>query len=982
MASAVNLVFNMAGNYAKQLTGLNQGFELLDKSIGLVNTSFGLVIDVAGYLYKALKFVAEIPFAPLIASFNLLNSVIGSVSDAVYSLFGYLWDAIKTSASFAWDKIKELSGYLYDSFKNSIQFIWDNIKDLGAYATTVTEDFLSNFASSVFDTGAMFDKLKIRMEAVFGSGAIAQQALDWGTKFGASTPMQLEQVANAMTKLKVYGFDPMNGTLRILGDTSYALGTDLDGIIDALGKMALQGKVSARNLMQLTVRSIPAYDILKEKFHLTAKQVANIGNAGLDANEAIQAIIDSLGNKYSGAMERAANKTVGALSTIKDVWTVFQKQVADDGAWKAVTRNVVGFRDFLSTTLGGGFGKTIASSISNTVAKALNAFQAGGYLQKFVLGIGKTFSQAFTDIGRTIPDVTRIFDTVFNEALKGYQTFVKQVVDIFGIILPEVKKVIAYLPNITKAFKDSGNESIRLFQKYLPDAVDFSIKAVKNLVSIFEYAYKGVSKFIKDLYININRFAESTNALTIKQNIIDGFKSIATYVKNIFDQFARSGAQINFAAIWQKVVQYSTVVYNVTQGIFKVIGSIVNNVGKLVDKFGGVGNITDKIFANIGQFMRWLSDNAVSFINWIGKKLLTFADGMPTLFKDIKNGIGLIGDAIEQIFKVIGDNSAKIAKIATILFTAMQDYLKNIVVIIKGVGFAAIKTFEVMFKGLKQLVEAFNASKKSLSFKSFFKSFNSGTATMKVAFLSVFKFVAQQVDDLTNAIRLPFKSFVQMYNDTIGRLSNHIKLPEPTFSNGFSNALQNQINKAVKKLNNDNKAIDLAFNSDVSIDTPDFTNVIKAFDNISYNYQDTAQKVAKEIGSIDFSGLDFTKQKEALGLINKQDNSIEKLTNKYNDLAEAKKNVANQKIGVDKDTFDKILGFNKDNKGFKPIKIGLEIADGEMDKLKGEMIVKLNQDNSVASKLSENEMLVALAKLLKDALVQLAEGEPTPLVYQ
>ena len=91
--------------------------------------------------------------------------------------------------------------------------------------------------------------------------------------------------------------------------------------------------------MQLTEAGIPAYEILQEKLGLTAKQLGDIGNQGIDAATAINALVDGLTERYGKVLDYASMTMTGIISNIKDNFVMLMQEVMDP-AFKAVKRSL------------------------------------------------------------------------------------------------------------------------------------------------------------------------------------------------------------------------------------------------------------------------------------------------------------------------------------------------------------------------------------------------------------------------------------------------------------------------------------------------------------------------------------------------------------------------------------------------------------------------------------------------------------------
>lgn len=195
------------------------------------------------------------------------------------------------------------------------------------------------------DTASKFEQINIKFETIFGDAGSAQKAIDWAAEFAATTPLTLEQVTSAMMRLKAYGFDPMNGSLESIGNAAFALGGDFNGIVLALGQMELRGKVVQQELNQLTNQNVPAAKWLREELGLTAEAMGDIGNQAVDAGRAVEIILRKFDEHYGGSLKKAGDSWKGALTTISDTWTLFERAIMDAGPFKFMVENIREVRD-------------------------------------------------------------------------------------------------------------------------------------------------------------------------------------------------------------------------------------------------------------------------------------------------------------------------------------------------------------------------------------------------------------------------------------------------------------------------------------------------------------------------------------------------------------------------------------------------------------------------------------------------------------
>lgn len=265
--------------------------------------------------------------------------------------------------------------------------------------------FLADTFAGMVDISSNFEQMGIRFETIFGGSGPAQKALDWAVKFAATTPLSLEQVTEAMMRLKAYGFDPMSGSLQSIGDAAFALGGDFNSIVLALGQMSLRGHVVQQELNQLTNNNIPAAKWLQEEFRLTAEQMGDIGKQAISSDKAIKVIMENFDKFYGGSLTRAGDTWKGALTTIWDTWVIFQKTIMDSGPFEFLVDNIKKIRDAFSSWADSKSGLAVAGAIGKTLLDNMVNFKDV---------ILNSISPTITGLGETLIDFAKSFALIWN----------------------------------------------------------------------------------------------------------------------------------------------------------------------------------------------------------------------------------------------------------------------------------------------------------------------------------------------------------------------------------------------------------------------------------------------------------------------------------------------------------------------------------------------------------------------------------------
>lgn len=149
--------------------------------------------------------------------------------------------------------------------------------------------------------------------------------------YSLQSPFSASAVQSATRQLLAYGIgaESVLGVFSVLADTAAVFSSNsseinsmLTRVTLALGQIRAAGKLTAQEVRQLYNAGIPVYDILIEELQLTGEEVRNIGDLSIDSATAIQALLNGLQKRYSGAAQDFARTTTGALSVIRDSFLV------------------------------------------------------------------------------------------------------------------------------------------------------------------------------------------------------------------------------------------------------------------------------------------------------------------------------------------------------------------------------------------------------------------------------------------------------------------------------------------------------------------------------------------------------------------------------------------------------------------------------------------------------------------------------------
>ena len=230
----------------------------------------------------------------------------------------------------------------------------------------------SLLGKSVIDTNAQFESYLATLETIEGSTEKAAAAMDWVAEFAKTTPYDMEQVTAAFIRLKAYGIDPIaDDTLRTLGDTASAMGKDLMQAVEALAD-AQTGEFE--RLKEFGIRASQERD--KVTFRWTKNGEELTETVKKSSTEIRNFLLETMGDRFTGAMDRQSRTWSGMMSNLGDTWSGFQRKVGDAGFFANVSGRLDGLLNKLDELEQDGTLDEWATNISNTLTFAADVISA------------------------------------------------------------------------------------------------------------------------------------------------------------------------------------------------------------------------------------------------------------------------------------------------------------------------------------------------------------------------------------------------------------------------------------------------------------------------------------------------------------------------------------------------------------------------------------------------------------------------------
>ena len=206
--------------------------------------------------------------------------------------------------------------------------------DFGKSLSTKVTLPLTALGGAALVQSAKFENLDVAFETLIGNAAEAEKTVKSLINFTATTPFQMEEVANAGRQLLAFGVesDKVTGVLRQLGDLAAGTGKPLSEFSLIYGKILAKGKVTGEEMLQLAEKGISLQTILAEKHGVSSAQISEAVSKGAVTfdvfREAIEGVT-SKGGKFFNLTKKQSQTLGGLASTMKDAVVIAFKEFGD-----------------------------------------------------------------------------------------------------------------------------------------------------------------------------------------------------------------------------------------------------------------------------------------------------------------------------------------------------------------------------------------------------------------------------------------------------------------------------------------------------------------------------------------------------------------------------------------------------------------------------------------------------------------------------
>lgn len=575
-------------------------------------------------------------------------------------------DRFGSSASPAGDRFNVMGNIIQGAFQGIGQAI------VGAIGKVV--DFGKQAIVSGVQYNAMMEQSEIAWTTILGSAEKAVETIEKLQILGAETPFEFEGLDATAKLLNMAGFegDELFKTLVNVGDAVSAIGGNdevLQGIGTALFQMATKGKVSAEEMNQLAERGIPAWGILADKMGVSTSELMEMVSKGkMMADEIIPLLVEGMGDRFGGAMEKQSKTFSGLVSTIQDN---FKMMMAE--ATKGLTQlikdqlpKIISLIDNITEKLqNGGFdefqdglkkvGEKLVDTFGPAITPIIESFL--GIIHKikdFLVELVQdgTFSQFVENITDGAKTISTIFGDVYKTISEFVQNILGKALEIAKPMIEEFVEVVGSIATTLKEFWEEHGETITAiiqgFLDFITPLITFALQFIASTVM-------GVVNGIK--------------------NMIEG---ALTFISGVFNTFSAlfSG---DWSALWEGIKEMLSGALQFILGLFEYIFNM-----KILKALGGFAtNAINVIKGWVGNVKNWFTNMGSSISSITSASLEQVRNFFSTKMEWIKNLVSNIINAIKGFFSgglsAIENNVSQIFTQITNLGTKIKDVFGNLI---------------------------------------------------------------------------------------------------------------------------------------------------------------------------------------------------------------------------------------------------------------------------------------------------------------
>ncbi|MCF1502199.1 tape measure protein [Afifella sp. H1R] len=451
----------------------------------------------------------------------------------------------------------------------------------GAVAAMDVGRRLVGFVSDITAVNAEFESYEATLKTITGSADEAEKAMSWISDFAQTTPYDVAGVTQAFIRLRAYGLNPVDGTLRTVGDAASAMGMDLMSGVEAIAD-AVTGE--NERLKAFGVTTSVAGNKITYSWQENGKKLSKtVQKSAPEIQKALLAIF----NRFQGAMDEQSKTWVGMTSNLEENWTKFLRKIGEAGYYDDIKRRMQGLLDWTERAWVDGRIQAVALAISDALVQGMRLAE---HLATQAYRIGRGFYYAADGIVSLTSRLTGMSKTMAGVGLGGAliasSAFGRRALMAVARRTPLIAALLAF-DDIMAGL--SGDKSV-------VGSLEGGQEALNNLKQSFDEVYESLEQFagaLNEFFGNqmpagadMSQFELLFEGLRAwaSSEVVRGFKEMAESMREIAGavDFLRRALE-NPEAMWQRFADAAV------SAIDRVVAALDERLGGALSRFGLVG---------------------------------------------------------------------------------------------------------------------------------------------------------------------------------------------------------------------------------------------------------------------------------------------------------------------------------------------------------------------------------------------------------
>jgi tape measure domain-containing protein len=457
---------------------------------------------------------------------------------------------------------------------------------------------------ALLEPNAAMEQSRVSFLAFLNDGKKVDGFLHQLSDFAATTPFEFDDAKQGALNLLNMGVASQDVTryLNNIGDAVAKVGgsgqifQDVTGIIEQMG---VKGKVTTEDMLQLTNRNIPAFQILADAMHVPVSTLQDMISKGQLGKDKIDLLVASMGKFGNGAMVAQGQTFNGLLSTLKD-------------NAEAALRTFTG---------------PLFEQAKNDL-KQLGDFVSSKQFQDFAAGAGKALGEVVQDISKLGSMVQQASKSEgFQHMVSSFEKLGSAVSTTLGPLLQPVINGLKGLFS-DKSVADGANKLAGAFDSIgtAIDGLNGGIKTVNDLFKQAQPTFQQIGDFLT------NNFKPVWGQLvdTWQNQLVPAWNDFMATLGPAMPTLAEIGQLLLMLAVPSLVIFFGTLGLAL-KGLILIFGLMVGATMGLVNIFLWLLAQTKPVWDQIVAGFQWLYDELVghSIIPDLINKITGFFTGLP-----------------------------------------------------------------------------------------------------------------------------------------------------------------------------------------------------------------------------------------------------------------------------------------------------------------------------------------------------------------